>query len=366
MRILFLGFGKIKYMPYLHIYLEAMKSEKIELLYWDRDGLDDLPVPECISKSYCYRKHMSDTISLKKKVPYILGYRKLALSILRKNKYDRVVVLHSTPGLSVIDYLTRHYKNKYLLDYRDVTHERNGVYRALIHKLVNGSYATFISSGAFVKFLPDNGRIHIAHNILLDSLDNRNIRRMDDRNVSVIRIRFWGLIRHFEVNARLIDRLKNDERFELHYHGRDQGTGSRLSDYCKENNIRNVFFHGEYLPHERYLFAAHTDLIHNLYNNDIVIQNATGNKYYDGITMYIPQLCTKESYMGDLISQHGLGLVCDPTLPTFADDVYKYYQDLDWAKFENNCDDALQTILNEYKAGSQVIMAFLKESNYTD
>ena len=39
MKVLIMGFGKIKFMPYLNIYLENIDREKndVHLLYWNRD-----------------------------------------------------------------------------------------------------------------------------------------------------------------------------------------------------------------------------------------------------------------------------------------------------------------------------------------
>ena len=59
-----------------------------------------------------------------------------------------------------------------------------------------------------------------------------------------------------------------------------------------------MFFHGEYKPEDRYTFVRSTDLIHNIYK-DRNMMLAMGNKYYDGLIFYIPQLCMKGSFMGE-------------------------------------------------------------------
>jgi hypothetical protein len=178
---------------------------------------------------------------------------------------------------------------------------------------------------------------------------------MKPRNVRPIRIRYWGFIRHENINKTIIDRLANDNRFELHYHGREQATAKSLKIYCKNNRINNVFFHGEYMPVERYSFAAETDLIHNIYENDTNTINAMGNKYYDSLIFYIPQLCNKGSYMGEKVNENDIGLDCAPYNESFAEDIYNYYISLDWKHFEGNCDKNLNNILEQYDNGVDVL-----------
>ena len=62
------------------------------------------------------------------------------------------------------------------------------------------------------------------------------------------------------------------------------------------------FFTANICP-DRFKFAARTDLIHNIYANDGKTTYAMGNKYYDGIALYLPQLCSIGSFMGRLVQE---------------------------------------------------------------
>ncbi len=356
MKVLILGFGKIAYMPYMHIYIDILKKNNcdIHLLYWDRDGKEDTMVPEGVTP-YKFEYHQEDDVSKWKKLKPFYGYRKKAQKIIKNGEFDTIIVLHSLPGLLVYDVLNKKYHKNYILDYRDVTFENIGIFKQMVHKLINSSKATFVSSDAFRIYMPDADNIYTSHNLLTDSLNNRDVRRCTSRTSSPLRIRYWGLIRHEEINKKIISKLANDSRFELHYHGREQETTANLKRFCSEHDIKNVFFHGVYKPIERYNFAGNTDLIHNIYENDTKTINAMGNKFYDGVTLYLPQLCSTGSFMGKQVTKNKIGLECDPDKPSFADDIINYYSLILWNEFETNCDIKLAEIIKEINTQEDII-----------
>lgn len=151
-----IGLWKIAYMPYMNFYLDTLKEQDIqfELIYWDRDGKPDAEVPQRISKAYKFEEHLEEQLPFKKKLKYFAKYRRFALNVLKNNSYDRIIVLHTTPGLTLLDYLVRKYKGRYLLDFRDVSYEYIPVYRKLVGILSKNSAVTFVSSNAFREFFP--------------------------------------------------------------------------------------------------------------------------------------------------------------------------------------------------------------------
>ncbi|CRK80172.1 glycosyltransferase [Neobacillus massiliamazoniensis] len=356
MKVLVLGFTKISYMPYMHFYIEQLKKYNCEvhLLYWKRDNNPDSESPKGIV-THIFDRYQEDSVPLRNKIGSFLEYRKYAKQILKKHSFDLIVVLHSTPGVLLSDVLTRKYKKKYVLDYRDFTYENFTFYKKIIHKLITNASATFVSSDAYRKYLPLIDNLYTSHNIVISDLENREIRKNKNRDISPIRLRFWGFIRHKEINMTIIKKLANDRRFELHYHGREQKTGQFLKQYCVESKIKNIFFQGEYKPENKYDFIKNTDLVHNIYENDIKTTNAMGNKYYDGLTFYIPQLCNEGSFMGDQLKKNKVGIALNPDSPNFADEIYEYYRSIDWLSFENCCDNALNNIIIQYNDGVKTI-----------
>ncbi|NCU27181.1 hypothetical protein EOM86_10760, partial [Candidatus Nomurabacteria bacterium] len=113
MKVALIGFTKIKYMPYLVGYVQAEAPARLDLIYWDRDGMPDAEAPARIAHSYRFHDPMSDEQPMREKLLHFIKYRRFVLKILRTNHYDRLIVLHSTPGLTILDYLLRRYRDAY-------------------------------------------------------------------------------------------------------------------------------------------------------------------------------------------------------------------------------------------------------------
>lgn len=345
----------------MNFYLEQLTKtdHEIHLLYWNRDEKEEISLKFNIIL-HEFRLYQEDEVAKIKKITSFMKYRKQVKELLLHEKFEFVIVMHTIPGVILYDVLKKYYQNRYILDYRDVTFESIGIYRKVIHKLIEHSVATFVSSDAFRVHLPNKDKIYTSHNILLDSLENREVRRSGSRETGPIRIRYWGFIRHEGINKTIIDRIANDSRFELHYHGREQETAHNLEQHCIKFGITNVFFHGVYRPEERYDFGKETDLLHNLFDNDKIMQPAMANKFYDGIIFYIPQLCNSGSYMGSQVTDCNIGFECNPYSQSFADDIFRFYTSISWNAFEENCNSKLGEILVEYQEGINVIKGIVK------
>lgn len=353
-KVLIIGFTKIRYMPYLTFYLNAIDTNKndVTLFYWNRDDKPDImPSKEIATKQFYYE--MQDSEAKVKKFPAFLKFRKAAINELKQVKYDFVIVLHTIPGVLINDYLIRHYAGRYILDYRDYTYEKIGFYKKIIEKIALSAKVTFVSSNAFREYLPKIDNIYTSHNLTLDTLENRPIdRKLSNRP---IRIRYWGLIRYAKTNIRIIEQIKNDSRFEMHFHGRMQGEAEEILQYCKANDVKNVFFHGEYKPNERIEFARETDLIQNAQDYDEITKNALSNKFYDGAIFYVPQICTDISYMGQCLKKYEIGLPFDSSVDNIADTLYNYICGLDYEEFKRKCDLYLEEVLQEYQEGLSIL-----------
>ena len=357
MNILILGFSKIKYMPYLRFYLEHMdrSAHRLHLVYWNRDGreerlagLEGVALHEFAACQY-------DSMPTGRKLWNFLGYRRFVAKLIRRERFDRVVVLHSLPGILTYDLLKRRYRGRYLFDYRDITCERVLLYRRMIHGLVRDSWATFVSSNGFRNLLPRTPNIYTSHNIAPGDLSRGETG--EPVPSEKIRVCFWGFIRDEKVNLQMIDRFSRDDRFELHYYGREQRVACELKAHAGKIGARNVFFHGEYAPEEKYGFVRSTDLIHNVFSGEKMLP-AMSNKYYDGVVFGIPQLCMKGSVMAQRAEARGIGIGCDPWDENFTGVVYRYYTSLSRPELEQACRREAETVLKEYQAGGSIVARF--------
>ena len=263
-----------------------------------------------------------------------------------------MIFLHSLSGVLINDFLIKNYKGRYIFDYRDSTFEGFAPFKKIIHRLVKNSYATFVSSDAFRKLLPACENIYTSHNLLEDSLEHRNEKEQYGTESDKIRMSFWGFIRHEDINKEIIKKIGADDRFELHYYGREQQTALNLKMFKEEIGAENVFFHGEYVPEDRYEFVRNTDLIHNIYL-DKNIMMAMVNKYYDGIIFKIPLVCMKGSFMAKRAENAGVGKGFDPYDDDFTDKIYSYYMNI--SNLTCACDKELNKILKEYRLGIELL-----------
>ena len=345
-------------MPYMNFYLENINPKKndVHLLYWNRDlKEEDLSAyPEITFHEFnCYQE---DDVSKLSKISSFIKYRNFASKILKNGNFDFVIVLHSLPAVLVANTLKKRYKNKFIFDYRDSTYEGFAPFKKIVGTIVKNSSATFVSSDGFRRFLPESekDKIYTSHNLLTDSLSHRDEKRINGIPSDKIRIAFWGFIRHEDINKEIIKKIAVDDRFELHYYGREQQIALNLKEYAKELSAENVFFHGEYKPEERYEFVRNTDIIHNIYfDNNMML--AMGNKYYDSAVFYIPQICMKGSFMGKMSEKAGIGFECDPNEVDFADKICNFLAKLNRKEFEKNCDSELIRIQKDVKSGSKII-----------
>ena len=361
MRILVVGPGKMKYMPYVNFYLDNIdRSEhEIHVAYWNRDEKDeDLSAFEDLIL-HEYRKYMVNDASLFVKLRLYYGFRKFCIKLIQRYNYDFVIVLHSIPGVILYDKLIKKYHGKYILDYRDSTYEpKVRLFQKTVANIIRHSKVTFTSSDGFRIYFPTEckSKVYTSHNLLEDSLKHR----VYDKNSSErIRIAFWGFIRNIELNEKIISSLGNDSRFELHYYGREQSEALHLKEFTARHGYENVFFHGEYKPIDRYEFVKNTDLIHNLYYDENMMK-AMANKYYDGLIFRIPQVCMTGSQMAIMCESAQVGIALDPRVENLGDKLYSYYHKFDKNIFDNNCDNELTRILQEYNDGVNVISELFK------
>lgn len=360
MKILIVGFAKIKYMPYANFYLDNIDCEQheVDFLYWNRDlKAEDTSNYRKITL-HEFRCYQEDNVSRLLKIKSFFKFRQHVKKLLKAKKYDFVIVLHTMAAVLLQDVWSREYGNRFIFDYRDSTYERFPVFRWMIANLIKNSRATFTSSDGFRCFFPEDCsyKIYTTHNILMESLGKRSLEHIASDKV---RIAFWGFIREEDTNREIISKIAKDERFELHFYGREQATAKRLREYARSIQAENVFFHGEYVPSQRYEFAANTDLIHNIYKNRNMML-AMSNKYYDSGLFYLPQLCMKGSFMAHMSTESGIGFACDPWTENFTQTIYQYYGSMDRQDFRVACDREIKRVADEYQRAVGAMHACLQ------
>ena len=346
MKILILSSAKIKYMPYVNFCINNLDLSKhdVHFVYWNKDLCEEEIPYKNIALHELRLKH-DDDMPKPLKIFNFIKYRKFVLSILNKTDFDLIVIYYVLPAFLIFDKLHSKYKDKYIIDYRDITFERFNFYKKAVHRVISGAKATFISSDAFREFLPDTGKIYTTHNILPETITQT--RNFYKNNNLPLKISTWGFFRDTFVNRAFTKSINNDSRFTMFFHGDPKTAGKKLQEYCAEIDSKNISFSGRYNPSDKCKFGYDTDLLYNMFDNDKT-KYALSNRFYDGIVFSIPQLCTKDSFMGEMVEKYGIGKQFDPKSPDFANEIYDYYMSLDTDEFNANCKKTLEKVLYEY------------------
>lgn len=315
------------YKRYENLILES--CSKFDLILWNRANI----IEE--TKANVIPFNAKDKVN-NRNITKVFNFVRFANFVKRKLKqkrYDKVIILGSYAGImaQLSSFLEKYYKNKYWLDIRDFTYENIPLYYRAMGKAIRNSYSTAISSPGYKKFLPQYNYV-IAHN--LDKINIKKSLEVRRNYVSSfpIRISFIGLIRYLDENKKLLNILGNDKRFILQYYGMNV---ELIQNYCIENNIVNVDFHGRFDPSDTALFYKKTDIINNLYgNNKLAVTTALSNKLYFSSGLQIPILVCPNTYMESVTVNGGFGFSFDYTDPKIGDKLFEWYTNLQ--KNDNN------------------------------
>lgn len=360
MRVLLISGASLRIAPYAFPYFDVLQKNGADVtaLVWNRDGKEDVKIDERIKVKY-HNDLLDDAVSKKNKIAHFLKFRRFILREFKEADYQFVVVLDTQFAVLICDVLKSKYRNRFIYDMRDPSLEGFWVYRKIVASIVKSSAGVVISSDGFRQYFDKQQKIHTSHNIKISDLNYKGIRNNSDRNVSPIRLSFWGCIRETDICINLVNSLKGDNRFEVHFYGRLNNDSIRLKHFCEQNDCSKVFFHGEYIENERINFAKKTDMILNIHSS--IRNNRMGNKYYDGLIFQIPQVCSKGGMMESMVSGIGIGIgieiIVDDKL---GDTLYDYYHSIDWDKFRATCNQELDRVLKEYEDTNNFINEIIK------
>jgi hypothetical protein len=349
--------GNIKYSPYLEKYVKILEDEQkeYEVLFWSRDNSDNL-YPDnfiCFDKNSDLGQH-----GIIKSVRF-LQYGLWLKNIIGFKKYDGLIILTTLSGIILWSTILMKYKDKYIFDIRDYSYEKYKLFFHLEEKIIKYSMFTCISSIGFKEFLPPKYDYVIAHNFNYNDLNLRKAFKKKPKG-SVINLVWNGIVRYFDHQSAIIDRLKNDSRFNIIYHGSGPEL-DKFKKYCSDNKINNVFFTGAYDNNTKYLLLNDADILNNSYAIKNEVKYAISNKYYDGVIYAIPQLVEVNSFKHKKVSELGIGIGLDVHNNGFANQLYDYYFDINAIDFNESCNKELQSILKEDEVYLKKISEFVLE-----
>jgi len=349
----FVLLGNLYLFPYMDRYLEHLDGNAFDVVYWNRDGIDEEAVGA--RQSYRFNTLLGLNASKWAKVWGYRSFREYAEAVLQENDYDGVILLQTAAGILLRRVLKRKYAKRYVLDIRDYTMERNKLFYLIEKAVVNTSALTVISSEAYKEFLPPSNYVVTNNYRLLDSEIVAKIRNRE-RNPRKLVIAYIGFIRQQEQFKRLLGLFKNDERFELHFIGKE---AEKLMPFCRENQITNVRIEGQFPSTRTIAYYDGVDVINSLNgNNTPTLDFLLSNKLYFAAQLLMPILVCPGTYMEKVAVGNGLGYALDISDPGACDKLYDYYQHINWNSFGENCNAFLEKVKLQNRNFAETIERF--------
>lgn len=342
----------IRYCPYLGRYTQPLKESGVayDLIWWERwKTPPSTPLPEAADGAeelHVFSKYSEMDQNPAAKLGDFAAFSRFVRGVIRRRKYDRLILLTTMSGILLADLLTGRYRGRYIFDIRDSSYERFGLFKAVEARIVDASAITCISSEGFLDFLPEGREYLIADNFLDSDLQAAKGARFHKKQPGEpIRIAYIGFVRYFQENRKILDQLIDDPRFQLSYHG----TGAdyeKLLDYQRQHAPGRLEVTGYFdFSRDKAALCQSADVINNFYPDTLEIQRlATTNKHYDSIIYHRPQLVSTGTFSQRLVEDWGLGCALRIGQSDFADRLYDYYRQLDEEAFNRNADAALVRI----------------------
>lgn len=331
MKIAIISIGNIYRLPYLEKYIQQIPEEYgVDIIFWNRENRSERhDRANMVPFNYAVGEKTID------KIKGYLQFRHFAAAILQRDVYDRIIATPTQAGLLLADKLTQKYTGRYIFDIRDYCHENFRFVRRVEEKLIDGAFATVISSSGYKSFLPDNREYILVHNNRrLSDLRVRELRKRD-RDRTPITLSFVGYIAYKDQHKKMIDLFKNDNRFRLLF----AGAGSEeLKLYCEKHDIWNVTVRGEFAPSEILDFYQETDIVNGIYGGNCVeLDYALSNKLYLAAATRTPIVSNCNTFAEELSTEYHFGVGLDMSSPAAKDRLLEYYRAIDWDLLEEGC-----------------------------
>lgn len=350
--------GDLRYAPFVDKYVNIFQSAEVDykVVFWNREENVVCQGNHLIP----YKNYMKLNINRIKKITGFWGFRQFCKKTIKKEQFDKMVIMTTLSGIILANTLKKEYKHRYLFDIRDYTYEYIPAFFSVEKKIIKNAYATVISSPFFSNFLPPQKYV-LCHNY--DGA-GMMVNKEKSKSKDVIRIGFAGSLRYFDYQKYLIDALKNDERFILDFYG--TGPEKEIYEaYQKDNCINNMFLYGAFTQDDITSIVKKIDILNNCYgyaddDESPEIKYAMSNKFYTGLQWGIPQLVEYGSCKGDYVSKEKVGLAVDLKAPNLADEIFDYYQSYDPKALLNNACKLIKKINEEEKSFYACVEDFIK------
>jgi hypothetical protein len=353
-KICIIGAFNLKHMTLISLYTTIFEKHNIpyDIIYLDKYSQKENTKANNI---YVYRSNFNREWGIFRKIIEYWKFSRYAKKKIKENNYEKIILWQTFTSFLLFDLLLFRYKNKYVLNVRDYFFEKNKLVFLLQKILIKNSIFTTISSVGFKRFLPKYPLVNV-HSINKSLLNSNFIRKGLNKN-GKIKIGFIGNNRFFEQGIKLMNSLKNDERFELWFCGINSDI---LKKYAEDNHIVNCKFIDAFEPESTNDILLNFDLINNLFgNNHESVKTLTSIRLYYSAYYKIPILVNTDTYMSSILEDYPIGYVVDWSKSDLGDRLYSWYNSIDFNEFSYHCEKFIRKALEENKDFEEKVKTYL-------
>lgn len=338
--------------PYVEIYRKILDKYSIpyELIVWDRD------LSEVKEKNRFSRKP-----SRKRWAKFFdyFRYASFVKKIIRKENYDKLIILGQNCGIFLQPFLSKVYKGKYILDYRDLGIDSISVFKTRFKRLVADSGAVVISSPGFKQFLPANSDYYLSHNFNYEKVINTIGTDRPGYDANHIEVLTIGGIRDYSANSQVIESLANKEGVTLHFVGKGHAA-EPLSNFAKEKSVKNIVFEGFY-PKEREQEYIEKATFLNIFYPVIPSHiTALSNRFYNSLLGCRPMIVTKGGIQAYYAEKYHVGIAVDST-ENLIGDLKEWISNNKYKEYQKRCDKLLNLFVKDQVEFQSMVKKFITQ-----
>lgn len=347
MKICIIGVQNIKNMTLISLYTSFFQKNnvKYDLIYIDKYGILEETKAEKVYKFDGTKKLYQGKIG---KFIKALSFKKYAINILEKNRYDFIVVWREQTAYMFANYLVTRYKDRYSINIRDLWNMKNIFMTNKIKYALQNSKFNTISSEGFLQNLPKNNylMLHSANEEILKKYELK----AEDKDQEPIVITYIGTIRFYEYCFQLIEFFSNDDRFKINFIG--QGSDV-IRKYVIKKEIRNVKCIDSFIPKDTMRLLEGTHIINCAFGSkNLAEQRLIPIRFYYALYKMIPVLTTQKTWLDTLANDLNMALSLPDNLietKVTSEEIYRKYKSIDLNKMKEKIENYKLEIKKSHK-----------------
>lgn len=340
MKIALISGGNLWFLPFIKNYTSVLDANNIDydIISWNRDGTD----PQ-IGIQYDKNSKLKKSKILK--VFDYWGFCRFVKAIIRKNKYDKLIIFNPQVALLLKKMLKSEYKKRYIMDFRDLSVEQLPILRNMFSSILDNSWINVISSPGFIGCINGNHEFILNHNFIPSEEIINSLNHSQEWNKDWINVLTIGGIRDFSSNSEIISSLANKKNVKLSFVGKGHSAKS-LEEFSEKIGCSNITFRGYYPKEEERNYIIDTTWMNIFYPSIKSHSTALSNRFYLSIIYKRPMIVTANSIQGDYVCKYNLGLSIDNTENLF-EKMQMWMNENNFEDYAARANDLLKQFLND-------------------